>query len=169
MTTQRKTILDLTVTIANLNQQLQQATVRINNLKITKVTYPLADRPHKWVNGKHIRDAGRYCWTHGYCMDINHNRMECPSNNGGHQDDATSANNKGGNQYNKLSHRGHEKIGETCRTIKRNTCSYNICLTSRDPIADSGATLNYLCMHSTSYYDQQINMIRAQLLNGHKI
>ena len=77
MMTQSKTITDLTVTIANLTQQLQQSTVRINTLMTTKVTETLTNRPPKWVDGKHIRDADGHCWTHGYCVGINHNRMEC--------------------------------------------------------------------------------------------
>ena len=52
MKTSRKTIADFTATIANLNQKLQQATMKINTLKITKVTETPKDRPPKWVNGK---------------------------------------------------------------------------------------------------------------------
>ena len=75
MMTQSTTIADLTATIANLIQQLQQATVRINTLKIPREPETPTNRPPKWVDGKHIRDAGWHCWTHGYCVDLNHNSM----------------------------------------------------------------------------------------------
>ena len=82
MITQSNTIADLTATIANLTQQIQKATVRINTLKITKVPETPKDRPPKWVNGKHISDTVGYCCTHGYCVDMNHNSEACQSKNG---------------------------------------------------------------------------------------
>ena len=115
---QIKTIVELTATISNLKYQLQHATMRINTLSITKEPEPLTNRPPKWVNGKHIYDAVRYCWTHRYCVDINHNSVACRSNNGGHQYNVTRANNKRDNQYGKPRHGGQERIRETIRTIK---------------------------------------------------
>ena len=104
MMTQKKTIADLTVTMNNLAQKLQKAAVNINNLKRTSVPDTSPDRPPKWVNGKYICDAGGYCSTHGYCVEINHNSVTCRSKNGGHRDDATHADNKGGNKFGKPSH-----------------------------------------------------------------
>ena len=68
--------------------------MKINTLNITKVPETPTDRPPKWVNLNNIRDAGGYCWNHGYCVDINHNSLPSQSNNGGHQDDVTRADNK---------------------------------------------------------------------------
>ena len=76
-TTQIKTTVYLTATITNFTQHIQKATVRINNLKITKLPETPTDRPLKWVNGKHICDVGGYYWTQGYCVDINHNSVAC--------------------------------------------------------------------------------------------
>ena len=101
---QIKTIVELTATISNLKYQLQHATMRINTLNITKEPEPLTNRPPKWVDAKHICDAGGYCWKHEYCVDINHSSVACRSKNDGHQDDVTRANNKGGNQYGNPSH-----------------------------------------------------------------
>ena len=56
--TRSKTITDLATTITNLTQQLQQATVRINILKSTKEPETPTNKPPKWVDGKHIYDAG---------------------------------------------------------------------------------------------------------------
>ena len=141
MMTQSNTISDLTGTISNLIQQLQQETVRINTLKILRETEPQKNRPPKWVDGKQIWDAGGYCWKHGYCVDINHNIVVCLSKNGGHQDNAMCANNEAGNKYGKPRNLWHKNIGETIGTIKTNTFSHNICLPHGDPIADIGATL----------------------------
>ena len=94
MMTQSYTISDLTATTTNLTQQLQQATVVINTLRIPREPETPINSPPKWVDGKHMCDAGRYCCTHGYCVNINHNSVACKYNNGGHQDDATRANNK---------------------------------------------------------------------------
>ena len=102
--TQIKTTTDLTPTITNLTQNLQQAMVRINTLKISKEPENQTNRLPKWVDGKHICDAGGYCWKHEYCVDINHSSVACRSKNDGHQDDVTRANNKGGNQYGNPSH-----------------------------------------------------------------
>ena len=99
MMKQSKTISKITATISNLTQQLQQATVRINTLKIPKEPETPTNRPPKWVDGKHICDAGGHCWTHRYFEDINQNRVACQSKNGGHQDDPKHTNNKGGYQY----------------------------------------------------------------------
>ena len=104
MMTQINTISDLTATIANLTQQLHQATMRVNTLKIPKEPETPTNRPPKWVDEKHIRDADRYCWTHRYCAGINHNSVAWRSNNGGHQDDATRVNTKVGKQHIKLRH-----------------------------------------------------------------
>ena len=91
---QSKKISDLTTTISNLTHQLQQVTARINTLKVLKELETPTNRLLKWVDGKHICDAGGYCWTHRYCVDITPNRVAFRSNKGGHQDYATRANNK---------------------------------------------------------------------------
>ena len=47
--------------------------------------------------------------------------------------------------------------------------SHNLRVRNLDPIADSGATLNCLCIHSPSDYDKLIEPIRALLPDGNKI
>ena len=81
--------------------------------------------------------------TPGYCMDISHNSVMCRSKNGAHEDDETRSKNKYGNQYGKPRHWGPERIVETIKTIQTNTFFHDICLTPKDPIADSGYTLNF--------------------------
>ena len=102
-------------------------------------------------------------------MDINHNSVMYPSNNEGHQDGGSRADNKGGNQYGKPRHWGPQKTRETIITIKTNTFSHDLRLTPKDPITDIGAILNCLYMNSPSDYDQQINPIKAQIPDGNKI
>ena len=97
MMTHRKIIADLAATIYDLAQKLHKVTKKINTLKSTRVPETPPDRPPKWVNGKHICDAGGYCSTHGYCVEINHNSVTCRSKNEGHRDDVTRADNKDGN------------------------------------------------------------------------
>ena len=46
---------------------------------------------------------------------------------------------------------------------------HNLRVGNLDPIADSGATLNCLCMNSTSDYNKRIEPIRALLPDGNKI
>ena len=61
MMTQSKTTSDFNSIIANFTQKIQQATVRINNPKIPRELETPIERTPKWVDWKHIRDAGGYC------------------------------------------------------------------------------------------------------------
>jgi hypothetical protein len=54
-----------------------------------------------WTNGKHLRDTGRYCWTHGYSATAGHTSANCFRQNPGHKIEATRGNNMGGNKYGK--------------------------------------------------------------------
>ena len=47
--------------------------------------------------------------------------------------------------------------------------SHDLRVRNLDPIADSGDTLNFLCMNSPSDYDKRIEPIRALLPDGNKI
>ena len=58
-------------------------------------------RTSMWTNGKHIRDTGGYCWTHGYCATADHTSANCFKQNPGHKTEATRENNMGGNEYGK--------------------------------------------------------------------
>ena len=145
---QCKTIADLTETVAALTRQLQQATTGYNRgsrLPVDK----RSQANYKWVNGKHFRDVGGYCWTHGHCVDISHDSKTCQSKREGHRENATRADNMGGNPYVKPRARGRERVGEISSNTKINI-SHNLRVRNLDPIADSGATLNYFCMNSPS-------------------
>ena len=98
MMTQCKTIADLTANISALTQKLQQANAANNRGSGTTVEIQEQANP-KGVKGKHIHDVVGYCWTHGHCMDINHNSMMCRIKKEGQRDNATRVNNMGGNQY----------------------------------------------------------------------
>ena len=78
MMSQCKTIADLTATIAALTHQLQQANAVNNRGSGIPVDRQGQANP-KWVNGKHVRDVGGYCWTHGHFVDINHYSRVCRS------------------------------------------------------------------------------------------
>ena len=56
-----------------------------------------------WVNGKHKKDRGGYCWLYRYLIDPTHNSENCdPSQlKEGHTTEATHNNNMEGNQYGK--------------------------------------------------------------------
>jgi hypothetical protein len=41
-------------------------------------------------------DPNGYCWTHGYKVTIGHSSVNCKGKLGGHKDDATRNDNKGG-------------------------------------------------------------------------
>ena len=71
MMSQCKTIADLTKTLATLTRQLQQATTG-NNRRTGLPVDRQSQANSKWANGKHLQDVGKYCWTHGHCVDIGH-------------------------------------------------------------------------------------------------
>ena len=167
MMTQCKTIADLTTTVSALTQQPHQANVANNRGSGTPVERQGQANP-KWVNGKHIRDVGGYFWTHGYCVDINHDSMACQIKKEGHRDNATRANNMGGNQYGKPRAWVWERFG---KLISNNQIKifHNLRFKNLYPIAGSGATLNCLCMNNPSDYEKRIEPIRALLLDENKI
>jgi len=47
----------------------------------------------KWVASL---DPNGYCWSHGYRVQVGHNSKDCKGKLGGHKDDATRADTKGG-------------------------------------------------------------------------
>ena len=47
----------------------------------------------KWVASL---DPNGYCWSHGFRVQVGHNSKDCKGKLGGHKDDATRANTKGG-------------------------------------------------------------------------
>ena len=96
-----KTISDFTKTIDALTRQLQQATTGYNRGSGLPVDRQ-SQASYKWVNGKHFRGVGGYCWTHGYCVDISHDSRTFRSKGEGHRENATRADNVGGNPYVKL-------------------------------------------------------------------
>jgi hypothetical protein len=121
-----KIIADQVLLIASLTQQLSAANAKIIALQVTKpasrqtspsfhthaaaatLTPPQHTVPATqtgtsptWVDGKHKKDKGGYCWTHGYLVDPAHHSGNCRAErqNPGHQSTATRANNMGGSQY----------------------------------------------------------------------
>ena len=73
------TIFDRTASVAALTQQLQQANT-VNNRGYRIPVNRQGQANPKWVKGRHVRDVGGYCWTHGQCVDINHDSGTCQSN-----------------------------------------------------------------------------------------
>ena len=100
MMAQCKTIANLTATVAALTQQLHQANA-VNNMGYGIPVEIQGQANPNLVNGKHICDVGGYCWTHGHCVDINHDSWTFRSKKEGHRDNAKRADNMGGNQYGK--------------------------------------------------------------------
>ena len=98
MMLQCKKISNPTTTVAALTQQLQKENIAYNRGSKIKVDRQGQAKP-KWVNGKHVRDVGGYCWTHGHCVDISLDSRTCRSKKEGHRESATHTNNMGGNQY----------------------------------------------------------------------
>ena len=93
-----KTISDLTASIFALTHKLQQANTGYNRGYGIPVDRQGQANP-KWVNRKHVRDVGGYCWTHGHCVDISHDSRTCRIKREVHRENATRANNMGGNPY----------------------------------------------------------------------
>jgi hypothetical protein len=54
-----------------------------------------------WTNGKHIRDRGGYCWSHGFLVVDGHTSANCFHPKNGHKQEATREHNMGGNDYGK--------------------------------------------------------------------
>jgi hypothetical protein len=54
-----------------------------------------------YVAWKANLDPNGYCWTHGYLVEHGHNSKDCHGKLGGHQDNATRADNKGGSKKGK--------------------------------------------------------------------
>ena len=116
-----KIIADQVLLITSLNQQLLAANAKILSLQANRPanrytpppSIPTAPPPTipatqtgtspTWVDGKHKKDKGGYCWTHGYLVDPAHHSGNCRAErqNPGHQSTATRANNMGGSQYGK--------------------------------------------------------------------
>ena len=84
MILQCKTIANLTANVAAFNQQLHQANVVKHKGSEITVDRQGQSNP-KCVNGKHVRDVGGYFWTHGHCVDINHDSRTCRSKKEGHR------------------------------------------------------------------------------------
>ena len=100
MMAQCKTIANLTASVAALTQQLQKANIGYNRGSGIPVDRQ-GQANHKWVNRKHVRDIGGYCWTQGHCVYISHESRTCRSKIEGHRENATRADNMGGNPYGK--------------------------------------------------------------------
>ena len=100
MMSQCKTIVDLTKTVTALTRQLQQATNGNNRGPGFPVDRQIQTNS-KWVNRKNLRDVGGYSWTHGHCVDIGHDSKTCRYKKKVHKDNATRADNMGGNPYGK--------------------------------------------------------------------
>ena len=167
MMSQCKTISNLTASVAALTQKLQQANTGYNRGSGIPVDRQGQANP-KWVNGKLVSDVVWYCLTHGHCVDISHYSRKCWSKWEGHRENATRANNMGGNPYVKPRAWGRERVGEIISNTKMNI-SHNLRVINVCPIADGGAALNCLCMNSPSNYDKRIEPIRALLPDGKKI
>ena len=159
---QCKTITNLTASISALTQQLQQANTGYNSGSRLPVEKQGKAKP-KWVNGKHFRDVGGYCWTHRHCVEISHDSSTCRIKIEGHRGNATRANNMGGNPYGNPRAWERERVGEIISNTKVNL-SHDLRVRNFDPIVDSGATLNCSFMNSTSDNDNQIKPIRALIL-----
>ena len=84
MMLQCKTIANLTKTVAALTRNLHQATTGYNRGSGMPVDRQIQENP-KWVNRKHVRDVGGYCWTHGHFVDIIHNSRTCQSKREGYR------------------------------------------------------------------------------------
>ena len=97
---QCKTIADLTKTVAALTQRLQQTATGYNRGSGLPVER-YSQAKSKWVNRKHVQDVGGYLWTHGHCVDISHDSRTCWSKREVHRENATRADNMGGNPYGK--------------------------------------------------------------------
>ena len=100
MMLQYKTISNLTTSAAALTQQLQQANIGYNRGSGISVDRQGKTNP-KWPNRKHVRAVGQYCWTHGHCVDINHDSRTCRSKREVHRKNATRNNSMGRNLYGK--------------------------------------------------------------------
>ena len=119
-----KIINDQVLLITSLMQQLAAANAKIISLQANKPASRHAPPPSlltahtappptipatqtgtspTWVDGKHKKDKGGYCWTHGYLVNPAHHSGNCRAErqNPGHQSTATRANNMGGSQYGK--------------------------------------------------------------------
>ena len=101
-------------------------------------------------------------------MDISHDSRTCRSKKEGNRENATRSDNMGGNQYGKKIVQVRERVGEIIIITKINF-THNLRVRNLDPIVDSGATLNCLCMSSPMGYDKRIEPIRALLPDGNKI
>ena len=100
MITQCKTIANLTGNVAALTRQIQQATTGNNR----GPGFPVDRRSQKnskWVNGKHLRDVGGYCWTHRHYVEISHVSKTRRCKKEGHKENAKRADIMGGNLYGK--------------------------------------------------------------------
>ena len=100
MMSQCKTTSDLIVTDSALNQKLQKENAVHNRGSVIPVDIKEQANPN-WVNGKHVHVFGGYFWTHGHCVDTNHDSRMCRSKKEGHMENATRADNMGKNQYGK--------------------------------------------------------------------
>ena len=100
MMLQCKTIYDLNKTIAVLTRQFQQAATGYNSGSRLRVDRH-SQANSKWVNGKHVKDMGGYCWTHGHCVNISHDSRTCCIKREGHRNNATRDDNMGENLYGK--------------------------------------------------------------------
>ena len=118
-----KIINDQVLLITSLTQQLSAANARILSLQSTRSNRanPQGGSPQggsptnipspntfqqtqTWVSGKHKRDKGGYCWTHGFLVDpMTHTSANCwtDKQKPGHQATATRTNTMGGNEYGK--------------------------------------------------------------------
>jgi uncharacterized protein with HEPN domain len=117
-----KTIADQVTLISTLTQQLNAAQAKITQLLSSRPTQSSRSNPQAatpspnssptnihnagqtWVNGKHKKDKGGYCWTHGFLVDpASHNSANCRAaqQKPGHNAEATRDNTLGGNEYGK--------------------------------------------------------------------
>ena len=106
MSADRTTMGQLTTAIADLTIQLSARDSEIASLKSRlregNTTNNNNRRELTWVNGKHRRDRGGYCWAHGFLVAPNgHNSNNCTSPTDGHKKCTTRDNTMGGNEYRK--------------------------------------------------------------------
>jgi hypothetical protein len=83
---------------SNNNNSNNNSNINNNSNNIYRRNSNSNTRTSMWTNGKHLRDTGRYCWTHGYCATTDHMSANCFKQNPGHKTEATRENNMGCNE-----------------------------------------------------------------------
>jgi hypothetical protein len=113
MSADRTTMGQLTNAIADLTAQLSardqeittlKSQLRGNNSGTNNTTNSNRESSQRttWVNGKHRRDRGGYCWTHGFLVAKDaHTSANCNAPKQGHKNEATRNNTMGGNEFGK--------------------------------------------------------------------